>query len=92
MDERLNERDLMAVDGLAKTRLATSPAAAADGMPVPGSVLSAQEHEQLTADVVAALKAVYDPEIPADPSWSSSAGPAAARFPWQSHGTYNSRT
>ena len=36
------------------------------GTPVAGSALSAEELEQLTADIVAALKTVYDPEIPAD--------------------------
>ena len=30
------------------------------------SALSAEEIEQLTADIVAALKTVYDPEIPSD--------------------------
>jgi FeS assembly SUF system protein len=34
--------------------------------PVPGSAIPAEELEQLTADIVAALKTVYDPEIPAD--------------------------
>ena len=38
---------------------------AVDGT-VPGPALSAEELEQLTADIVAALKTVYDPEIPAD--------------------------
>ena len=33
---------------------------------VPGSSIPAEELEQLTADIVAALKTVYDPEIPAD--------------------------
>ncbi len=33
---------------------------------VPGSAIPAEELEQLTADIVAALKTVYDPEIPAD--------------------------
>jgi FeS assembly SUF system protein len=32
----------------------------------PGSSISREELEQLTADIVAALKTVYDPEIPAD--------------------------
>jgi FeS assembly SUF system protein len=41
-------------------------AGAAGATTVPGSVLSAEELEQLTADIVAALKTVYDPEIPAD--------------------------
>lgn len=36
------------------------------GTLVPGSALSAEVIEQLTADIVAALKSVYDPEIPAD--------------------------
>jgi FeS assembly SUF system protein len=34
--------------------------------PVPGSSIPKEELEQLTADIVAALKTVYDPEIPAD--------------------------
>jgi FeS assembly SUF system protein len=33
---------------------------------VPGSSIPKEELEQLTADIVAALKTVYDPEIPAD--------------------------
>src|SRR5262245_54271178 len=36
------------------------------GTPVSGSALSAEELDQLTADIVAGLKSVYDPEIPAD--------------------------
>jgi FeS assembly SUF system protein len=32
----------------------------------PGSSIPAEELEQLTADIVAALKTVFDPEIPAD--------------------------
>jgi FeS assembly SUF system protein len=32
----------------------------------PGSSIPPEELEQLTADIVAALKTVYDPEIPAD--------------------------
>jgi FeS assembly SUF system protein len=38
------------------------PAAAAE----PGSSIPKEELEQLTADIVAALKTVHDPEIPAD--------------------------
>lgn len=34
--------------------------------PVEGSALSAEVIEQMTADIVAAIKTVYDPEIPAD--------------------------
>ena len=66
MDESRNDRDLRAVDGTAEANLGAPPAVAADGTPVPGPALSAEELEQLTADIVAALKTVYDPEIPAD--------------------------
>jgi len=34
--------------------------------PAAGSSIPPEELEQLTADIVAALKTVYDPEIPAD--------------------------
>jgi FeS assembly SUF system protein len=57
----VDSADLKAPDAVAK------PKSVADGgTPVPGSVLSAEELEQLTADIVAALKTVNDPEIPAD--------------------------
>ncbi len=36
------------------------------GTPVEGSALSAEELDRLTADIIAALKTVYDPEIPSD--------------------------
>lgn len=39
---------------------------AASPQAVPGSSIPREELEQLTADIVAALKTVYDPEIPAD--------------------------
>ena len=53
------------------TKTAETPAIAADAKPVgttpePGSSIPKEELEQLTADIVAALKTVYDPEIPAD--------------------------
>ncbi len=38
----------------------------AAGTPVDGSKLSLEELDQLTADIVTALKSVYDPEIPSD--------------------------
>jgi FeS assembly SUF system protein len=44
----------------------TPPSIAEGGTPVEGSTLSGEELEQLTADIVAALKTVNDPEIPAD--------------------------
>src|SRR5215471_7746592 len=46
-----------------KSAAAGEPAAPG---PVPGSSIPPEELEQLTADIVAALKTVYDPEIPAD--------------------------
>jgi FeS assembly SUF system protein len=67
MDEKPNERDpfrfLMTLDGAVEASLGAPSAGAT---PVPGSALSAEELEQLTADIVAALKTVHDPEIPAD--------------------------
>jgi len=46
----------------------TSAAEATPARPeaLPGSSIPKEELEQLTADIVAALKTVYDPEIPAD--------------------------
>jgi len=52
-----------------KLELAAQPAsevAQPVNAPVPGSTLSAEVLEQLTAEIVAALKTVYDPEIPSD--------------------------
>ena len=71
MDEKPNERDpfwfLMTVDRPAEASLLGAPQASAAGATlVPGSALSAEELEQLSADIVAALKTVHDPEIPAD--------------------------
>ena len=45
---------------------AHSPSLAEGGTPVEGSALSEEELTQLTANIVAALKSVYDPEIPSD--------------------------
>jgi FeS assembly SUF system protein len=47
----------------------TAPEPGRESAPTPavsGSSIPAEELEQLTADIVAALKTVYDPEIPAD--------------------------
>ena len=45
---------------------AAPPTLAQGGTPVEGSALSAEELDLLTADIIAALKTVYDPEIPSD--------------------------
>lgn len=42
------------------------PSVAEGGTPVEGSKLSQEELDVLTAEIVKALKTVYDPEIPAD--------------------------
>jgi len=42
------------------------PDVAPTGTAEPASALPAEELERLTSDIVAALKTVYDPEIPAD--------------------------
>ena len=45
---------------------APPPGVAEGGTPVPGSALSAEQLDQMTEDIIAALKTVYDPEIPCD--------------------------
>ncbi len=42
------------------------PVAAAEPAPAPVSAIPAEELARITDDIVAALKTVYDPEIPAD--------------------------
>ena len=54
------QTDLVAPDLTAQETKSAAPA------PAPGSSIPQEELEQLTADIVAALKTVYDPEIPAD--------------------------
>src|SRR5690606_9892864 len=71
MDGKPVERDTLTI-GAEETPAEAGPARAAalsiaeGGTPVEGSKLSAEQLEQMTADIVAALKTVYDPEIPAD--------------------------
>ena len=45
---------------------AKPPTVSEGGTPVPNSALSAEELDALQADIVKALKTVYDPEIPTD--------------------------
>jgi FeS assembly SUF system protein len=52
-----------------KPQKADGPPPAAEPVspaPVPGSTLSREELDRLSGDIIAALKTVYDPEIPAD--------------------------
>ena len=71
MDDKptATERDVL---DLGAADLADAPASsrpltvAEGGTPVEGSALSQEELDQLTAEIVLALKSVYDPEIPAD--------------------------
>ena len=73
MDEKHRERDVLEFisgPGSDKSEVGgerpSPPSVAEGGTPVEGSSFSAEELEQLTADIVGALKTVYDPEIPAD--------------------------
>lgn len=45
---------------------AKAPSVAEGGTPVEGSALSQEELDELTEAIIAAIKTVYDPEIPAD--------------------------
>jgi FeS assembly SUF system protein len=66
MDERPDRGDVTELTPQAADTAQGPPSVAGGGTPVAGSRLSAEELEQLTADIVGALKTVYDPEIPAD--------------------------
>lgn len=70
MDGKSVDRDVLdvgAADLAAAPANAIRPPSVADGgTPVEGSKLSREELDQLTADIVLALKSVYDPEIPVD--------------------------
>jgi FeS assembly SUF system protein len=70
MDGKPIERDTLTVGAeapaAAEPAHATPPSIAEGGTPVEGSKLSAEQLEQMTADIVGALKTVYDPEIPSD--------------------------
>jgi FeS assembly SUF system protein len=71
MDSKPVERDTLTVgpdtgEATEAPARASAPSIAEGGTPVEGSKLSAEQLEQATADIVAALKTVYDPEIPSD--------------------------
>lgn len=69
-DPKPVEKDLMAVGAADLATPAVpaqrAPTVAEGGTAVEGSKLSQEELDQLTAEIVLALKSVYDPEIPAD--------------------------
>ncbi len=54
------------MDDTATPATAAEPRTAAVRPQATGSAIAPEELERLTADIVAALKTVYDPEIPAD--------------------------
>jgi FeS assembly SUF system protein len=64
--EAVADYDPLASDLKPSAAPAVAPSSTDGGTPVPGSALSAEVLEQLTADIVGALKTVYDPEIPSD--------------------------
>jgi FeS assembly SUF system protein len=72
MEDTTTQRDRLDLGGPAAMPADNSedrprpPSVADGGTPVEGSSLSQEELEQLTSDIVAAIKTVYDPEIPAD--------------------------
>ena len=73
MDDMIETRDRLdlAADSAVEPNGGPQPpsgpkSVAEGGTPVEGSALSQEEIEQLTADIVAAIKTVYDPEIPCD--------------------------
>ena len=56
----------MRMDEISETHPASEPAAVQQAAGSAGSALPAEELDRLTTDIIAALKSVYDPEIPAD--------------------------
>lgn len=62
----VTDADARPDDAAATQPRAAAPSVADGGTAVAGSALSVEELEQVTADIVAALKTVYDPEIPSD--------------------------
>ena len=54
------------MDGKHSADVAVADPVAVVATSTPGSSIPTEQLEQLTADIVAALKTVYDPEIPAD--------------------------
>jgi FeS assembly SUF system protein len=48
------------------SEVSVAVAAPAEAAPAPGPALAADEVARLTDEIIAALKTVYDPEIPAD--------------------------
>ncbi len=71
MEETLHDRMDLGTSALGGSRpdsvsQPAPPSVSDGGTAVAGSKLSAEELDQLTADIVAALKTVYDPEIPCD--------------------------
>lgn len=61
------KRDVLDVPAAAaEVETARAPSVAEGGTPVAGSALSQEELDELTPEIVKALKTVYDPEIPSD--------------------------
>ena len=81
MDDKLTDRDVLELETAKTDDPSASPAVQSQtdaapprhpkalddaDLPKSGSSLSPEVIEQMTADIVAAIKTVYDPEIPAD--------------------------
>ncbi|MEO0618296.1 MAG: SUF system Fe-S cluster assembly protein [Pseudomonadota bacterium] len=61
-----NTADATASEDAEKTEVSAAKTVAEGGTPVEGTALSREELDQLTGDIITALKSVYDPEIPVD--------------------------
>ena len=66
MDEQKDPMPMPAPDESGDSEPPKPPSVAEGGTPVEGSGLSREELDQLTEDITAAIKTVYDPEIPVD--------------------------
>src|SRR5262250_326010 len=62
----MDEHKDAAAQGSGAEHPSTPAGGAGASVSAPSSAIPPEELEQLTADIVAALKTVYDPEIPAD--------------------------
>jgi FeS assembly SUF system protein len=65
-DAASGDGDTEMVGATGSVNTAAAPSVAEGGTVVAGSALSREELEQMTDNIIAALKTVYDPEIPAD--------------------------
>jgi FeS assembly SUF system protein len=66
MEGKASEQDRPETPAPAPEKTGTAPAQEASAPEAAATALPPEEHERLMAEIIAALKTVYDPEIPAD--------------------------